>query len=143
MFDFENKSVKDWTLAEAKEYCMSHIHEKHYCLGKNCILNNAESCIGLFCNMELKDNTAQKFTPDEVAFCRLIKKTHHWANYIARSLCSLTYMERQPVFTSSGYLDTRTAGYRTEIDSNFLPQIKPLTYYVIDDIIEQGEKNID
>lgn len=46
--EFENKPVKDWTLAEAKEYCEKHILGDTYCLGKDCILNNAESCIGFF-----------------------------------------------------------------------------------------------
>lgn len=141
MFDFENKPVKDWTLAEAKEYCMNHPREEYYCRGKNCILNDTESCIGFFCDMELRDNTIPKFTPDEIAFCRLIKKTRSWANYIARSSLSLVYMELQPVFATSGYFDTGRTGYYTEIDAKFFPQIKPLAYYAIDDIIKQGENN--
>lgn len=85
MFDFENKPIKDWTLAEAKKYCENHYSGQNHCIGKDCILNNTESCIGIFTNMELKDNTFPKFTQDEIAFCRLIKKVCPWAKYITRS----------------------------------------------------------
>lgn len=139
--NFENKPVKDWTLAEAKEYCMNHTDGETYCLGKDCILNNSENCIGFFCDMRLKDNTIPKFTLDEIAFCRLIKKTYPWANYIARSSASLAYLELQPAFTASGYFNTGRTGYCTKIDKKFFPQIKPLTYYAIDDIIKQGEED--
>lgn len=141
MFDFENKPVKDWTLEEAKEYCMNRAYDAIHCYGESCILKNTNSCIGIFANMQLKDNTITKFTPDEIAFCRLIKKTYPQANYIAKGSMTLIYSELRPVFTTYGYFESGNTGRHTIIDYKFFPQIKPLTYYAIDDIIKQGDDN--
>lgn len=141
MFDFENKPVKDWTLAEVKEYCKAHCTNEEYCLGKDCTLRDTESCTVFFTEMELKDNTIIEFTHDEIAFCRLLKKTCPWANYIARSSITLVYLELQPVFTHNGYFESGRTGRYTKIDEKFFPQIKPLAYYAIDDIIKLGDDN--
>lgn len=142
MFDFENKPVKDWTLAEAKEYC-KYKNKNNECMlivpNTSCKLLKCNLCCNKPKNTEF--NTLPKFTPDEIAFCRLIKKTTPWVNYIARSSMSLMYLELQPVFSDYGCFDTGRTGYCTKIDVKFFPQIKPLTYYAIDDIIKQGENN--
>lgn len=94
-----------------------------------------------FIDMKLKDNTIPEFTSDEIAFFRLIKKTCPWAKYIARNKMSLAYLELEPEFSGSGYFYSGKTGRYTQIDEDFFPQIKPMTYYSINDIIEQGENN--
>ena len=139
MIDFENKPIQDWTLAECKEYCERHYCGNYFCTGETCILNDSDNCIGEF--KDLNFNNIPKFTPDEIAFCRLIKKTYPWANYIARtSYNNIFYLEYIPKFSDDkSYFIIDTTGNHAKIDSNFFPQIKPLTYYAIDDIIKQGE----
>lgn len=137
MFDFENKPIKDWTLAECKEYCKNHICGDTYCFGKDCIINDTESCIGFFTDMELKDNTIPKFTSGEIAFCRLIKKTYPWGEYIARGKSGgLRIFEKNPIVNEVFCEKPNTKS--VVLNDSFFPQIKPLTYYAIDDIIKQG-----
>ena len=140
MFDFENKPVKDWTLAEAKEYCKNRAYDNTHCYGASCVLKNTNSCIGIFANMRLKNNTIPKFAPDEIAFCRLIKKTYPWANYVTRdNFNDLKFIELFPRFDKEGRNEIGTTGCLITIQSDFFPQIKPLTYYAISDIIKQGD----
>lgn len=142
MFDFENKPIKDWTLAEVKKYCKVHFSGTTYCTGHGCILNNTNSCIGIFSEMELKDNAIPKFSPDEIAFCRLVKKTYPWANYVARNKFSnLKFIELFPKYDEEGRNEDGTTGYFITIQPDFFPQVEPLTYYAIDDIIKQGESS--
>lgn len=145
MFDFENKPIKDWTLAECKEYCESK-------RGSGCYSAETEEELLAYCKLakcqvcceepryyELND--IPKFTPDEIAFCRLIKKTHPYVNYIVRGHVYLYVMELKPCFDKNGYLEAGTTGRYAQVDSDFFPQIELLTYYAIDDIIKQGENN--
>lgn len=145
MFDFENKPVKDWTLEEAKEYCES----KH---GDKCYDSETEEELLAYCKLAKYNvcceepkyynlNNIPEFTPDEIAFCRLIKKTYPWANYIAKGSMALMYSELRPVFTTYGYFEYGSTGRCTIIDYKFFPQIEPLTYYAINDIIKQGNDN--
>lgn len=144
MIDFENKPIQDWTLAECKEYCENKKCDKCYNtndkeLKSYCQLAKQNICCEEPCCYNLK--TIPKFTLDEIAFCRLLKKTCPWANYIARSSMTLVYLELQPVFTHNGYFESGRTGRCRKIDEMFFPQIKPLTYYAIDDIIKQGDDN--
>lgn len=140
MIDFENKPIQDWTLAECKEYCERHYCGNYFCTGETCILNDSDNCIGEF--KDLNFNNIPKFTPDEIAFCRLIKKTYPWANYVARNKFNdLKFIELFPRFDKEGRNEIGTTGCFITIQSDFFPQIKPLTYYSIDDIIKQGGNN--
>lgn len=77
MFDFENKPIKNWTLAECKQYCenrRSKINSEYSYCGDYCALRKCRMCGFIPEEMNLK--TFPQFTPDEIAFCRLIKKTN-------------------------------------------------------------------
>ena len=142
MFDFENKPVKDWTLAEAKLYCSNRRNKQNvYCFDNDCLLR-----VNDICGYEPKHykilSFTPKFTPDEIAFCRLIKKTYLWVNYVTRNKFNdLKFIELFPRFDEEGRNEVGTTGRLITIQPNFFPQIKPLTYYAIDDIIKQGEND--
>lgn len=141
MLDFENKPIKDWTLVEAKLYCINRRNEQNICcLDNNCLLRTHNICA--YEPKHYKILLAiPKFTPDKIAFYRLIKKTHPWAKYIVRSKMSLMYFELKPKFSDNGYLYSGKTGKYIQIDEELFPQIKRSTYYAIDNIIKQGENN--
>lgn len=142
MFNFKNKPIQDWTLAECKQYCenrRSKINSKYSYCGDYCTLRKCKICGFIPEEMNLK--TFPQFTPDEIAFCRLIKKTETWAHYLVRNgFYDIYCMELEPKFDGKDFKSGTTGKY-TMIGNNFFPQIKPLTYYAIDDIIKQGESS--
>lgn len=142
MFDFENKPIKNWTLAECKQYCenrRSKINSEYSYYRDYCTLHKCRMCGFIPEEMNLK--TIPQFTPDEIAFCSLIKKTEIWAHYLVRNgFGNVYYMELEPKFDGKSFKHGTTGQY-TMIGNNFFPQIKPLTYYTIDDIIKQGESS--
>ncbi len=141
MLDFENKPIKDWTLAECKDYCLSRRNEYNtYCFDNDCLLRIHNICAYEPRNYKISSSLL-KFTPDEIAYCRLVKETYPWANYITRNKFNdLKFIELFPRFDESGRNKIGTTGRFITIQLDFFPQIKPLTYYAIDDIIEQRRK---
>ena len=140
MFDFENKPIQDWTLAEAKEYCKNKYVQAPYSQNcrNSCILSNCKLCS--FLPKEMNFNTAIKFTSDEIAFCRLIKKTYPCGEYIARGKSGgLRIFEKNPTVNEVFCEKPNTKS--VILNDSFFPQIKPLTCYSIDDIIKQGENS--
>lgn len=131
--EFENKPVKDWTLAEAKEYCEKHSLGQEFCMGLNCLLNDSESCIGDFRYMELND--IPKFTQDEITFCQLCKKTFPWVRYVSLDeLGRIQLTEECPVL-EDGELWVSPSSRGKNVPTDFLPSVKPFIAYSIDDII--------
>lgn len=143
MFNFENKPIQDWTLAECKQYCenrRSKINSEYSYCRDYCTLHKCRMCGFIPEEMNLK--TIPQFTPDEIAFCRLIKKTYPYVNYVSRNKFNdLKFTELTPQFNENGTVKIGTTGCFATFQSDFLPQIKPLTYYAIDDIIKQGEND--
>lgn len=145
MLSFENKPVKNWSLAEAKEYCETKLKDE------DCeAMEETELCgycklakYNICCNEPkyFNFNEIPKFTPDEIAFCRLVKKTFPWCNYVVRSPFALEFTEFRPLLTEFGNIEEDSVGRYFTIEYYFLPQIKRSTYYDIDNIIKQGENN--
>lgn len=135
--EFKNKPVKDWTLAEAKEYCEEHYGGETFCLGKGCALNNARSCTGCFRDMEL--NNLPKFSQDEITLCRLVKKTFPWAKYIyLDDFGYIRFTEEQPILEEGQFWILPTSRGKT-LPADFFPHIVSFESYVIDDIIASND----
>ena len=131
--EFENKLVRDWTLAEAKEYCEKRYGGKTYCLVEECVLNDTKSCIGVFKDMKLKNKS--KFSQDEIMFCQMIKKAYHWAKYIFLDEPGyIVFTEEQPTL-DEGQFWVRPASLTKIIPDIVFPNIASLELYAVDDII--------
>lgn len=135
--EFENKPVKDWTLAEAKKYCEKHYDGKTFCIGRECALNNSESCIGEFKDMELKYEP--KFSQDEITLCQMIKKTFPWAKHIFLDEPGyILFTEEQPILDEEQFW-VSPASRGKVLPAIFFPHITSFESYVIDDIIASDD----
>ena len=131
--EFENKPVRDWTLAEAKKYCEKHYGGETYCLGEGCVLNDTKSCIGVFKDMKLKNKS--KFSQNEIMLCQMIKKTYPWAKYIFLDEPEyIVFTEERPTLDEGQFWVSPTSLAKI-IPDIFFPNITSFELYVVDDII--------
>lgn len=131
--EFENKPVKDWTLAEAKEYCEKHYGGKICCLGEGCVLNDFDNCIGVF--KDMKFSNFPKFSQDEITLCKIFKNTFPWAKYIfLDELGYIRLTEGQPILDEGQFLLFPNIRGKT-LPAELFPHVVSFESYDIDDII--------